>query len=201
MEVGVQTDGKVPVNSKTWLITGASSGLGFALAQYVLEQGDCAVLGARNLRPMSELVAHYPDTGLALTLDVTRHEDRAAAIVQAEGRFGGIDVLVNNAGIEFLRRTTLNRKKAAEKRPIAAQCKTKILGRDTVAAIPLTFKFRPFIRKHFRQALHRPRDQTVSLLHRPARLIHEAALDGVPASAKFLRLFGRKEGRRLFVRG
>jgi NAD(P)-dependent dehydrogenase (short-subunit alcohol dehydrogenase family) len=84
----------VPVNSKTWLITGASSGLGFALAQYVLEQGDCAVLGARNLRPMSELVAHYPDTGLALTLDVTRHEDRAAAIVQAEGRFGGIDVLV-----------------------------------------------------------------------------------------------------------
>ena len=98
----MQTDGKLPVDSKTWLITGASSGLGFALAQYVLEQGDCAVLGARNLRPMSELVAHYPDTGLALTLDVTRHEDRAAAIVQAEGRFGGIDVLVNNAGIDFL---------------------------------------------------------------------------------------------------
>ena len=98
----MQTDGKAPVNSKTWLITGASSGLGFALAQYVLEQGDCAVLGARNLRPMSELVAHYPDTGLALTLDVTRHEDRAVAIVQAEGRFGGIDVLVNNAGIDFL---------------------------------------------------------------------------------------------------
>jgi len=48
---------------------------------------------------MSELVAHYPDTGLALTLDVTRDEDRAAAIVQAEGRFGGIDVLVNNAGM------------------------------------------------------------------------------------------------------
>ena len=98
----MQTDRKLPVNSKTWLITGASSGLGFALAQYVLEQGDCAVLGARNLRPMSELVAHYPDTGLALTLDVTRHEDRAVAIVQAKGRFGGIDVLVNNAGIDFL---------------------------------------------------------------------------------------------------
>ena len=55
----MQTDRKVPVNSKTWLITGASSGLGFALAQYVLEQGDCAVLGARNLHPMSELVAHF----------------------------------------------------------------------------------------------------------------------------------------------
>src|SRR6266550_7770056 len=98
----VQIDRKLRVNSKTWLITGASSGLGFALAQYVLEQGDRAVLGARTLRAMSDLVAHYPDTGLALTLDVTRPEDRAAAVKQAEDRFGGIDVLVNNAGIDFI---------------------------------------------------------------------------------------------------
>jgi NAD(P)-dependent dehydrogenase (short-subunit alcohol dehydrogenase family) len=98
----VQTDRKLEVHSKTWLITGASSGLGFALAQYVLEQGDRAVLGARTLHAMSELVAHYPDTGLALTLDVTRPEDRAASVKQAEDRFGGIDVLVNNAGIDFL---------------------------------------------------------------------------------------------------
>jgi hypothetical protein len=96
---------------------------------------------------------------------------------------------------------TLNRKKAAEKRPVAPQCKAEILGRDTVAAIPLTLKFRSFIRKHFRQALHGPRDQTISLLHRAARLIHKAPLDGVPASAKFLRLFGRKEGRGLFFGG
>ena len=60
------------------------------------------MLGARTLRAMSDLVAHYPDTGLALTLDVTRPEDRAAAVKQAEDRFGGIDVLVNNAGIDFL---------------------------------------------------------------------------------------------------
>jgi NAD(P)-dependent dehydrogenase (short-subunit alcohol dehydrogenase family) len=98
----VQTDRKLRVNSKTWLITGASSGLGFALAQYVLEQGDRAVLGARSLRAMSQLVEQYPNTGLALTLDVTKPEDRAAAVKQAEDRFGGIDVLVNNAGIDFL---------------------------------------------------------------------------------------------------
>ena len=98
----MQTDRKLRVNSKTWLITGASSGLGFALAQYVLEQGDRAVLGARSLRAMSQLVEQYPNTGLALTLDVTKPEDRAAAVKQAEDRFGGIDVLVNNAGIDFL---------------------------------------------------------------------------------------------------
>jgi NAD(P)-dependent dehydrogenase (short-subunit alcohol dehydrogenase family) len=98
----VETDGKLWTNSKTWLITGASSGLGFALAKYVLEQGDRAVLGARSVRAMSELVAHYPETGMAVTLDVTKPEERAAAVKQAQDRFGGIDVLVNNAGIDFL---------------------------------------------------------------------------------------------------
>jgi len=45
----------------------------------------------------------YPNTGLALTLDVTKPEDRAAAVKQARGSFWrGIDVLVNNAGIDFL---------------------------------------------------------------------------------------------------
>jgi NAD(P)-dependent dehydrogenase (short-subunit alcohol dehydrogenase family) len=52
----VQTERKLGVDSKTWLITGASIGLGFALAQYVLEQGDRAVLGARTQRAMSDLV-------------------------------------------------------------------------------------------------------------------------------------------------
>jgi hypothetical protein len=95
----------------------------------------------------------------------------------------------------------LNRKKTAEKRPIAAQRKPKILGRYIVTAIPLTLKFRPFVRKPFRQTLHRLRDQTIRLLHHSARLIHKAALDGIPASVQILRLVGRKERRRLLVSG
>jgi NAD(P)-dependent dehydrogenase (short-subunit alcohol dehydrogenase family) len=87
---------------KTWLITGASSGLGYALAKYVLEKGDRVVMGARTLTAMSDLAARFPDTALALTLDVTRPEHRTAAVEQAESRFGGTDVLVNNAGIDFL---------------------------------------------------------------------------------------------------
>src|ERR1700674_703785 len=88
--------------AQTWLITGASSGLGYSLAEYALKQGDRVVLGARSLSPMADLAARYPDTALATTLDVTKLEQRVAAVQQADARFGGVDVLVNNAGIDFL---------------------------------------------------------------------------------------------------
>jgi NAD(P)-dependent dehydrogenase (short-subunit alcohol dehydrogenase family) len=90
------------MDKSTWLVTGASSGLGYALAEYVLEQGDQVVLAARTLDPMVALTERHPDTGLAITLDVTDPQQRADAVGQAEARFGAIDVLVNNAGIDFL---------------------------------------------------------------------------------------------------
>jgi NAD(P)-dependent dehydrogenase (short-subunit alcohol dehydrogenase family) len=89
-------------NAKTWLITGASSGLGYALAKYVLEQGDRVVMAARTLDGMGSLAERHPGRALAVMLDVTNAEQRAAAVQQTEARFGGIDVLVNNAGIDFL---------------------------------------------------------------------------------------------------
>ena len=89
-------------NAKTWLITGTSSGLGYALAKYVLDQGDRVVMGSRTLDGMGRVAERYPGRALALVLDVTNPEDRAAAVQQTEARFGGIDVLVNNAGIDFL---------------------------------------------------------------------------------------------------
>src|SRR3954466_3428956 len=88
--------------AKTWLITGASSGLGYALAEYALQQGDCVALGARSQAAMTALAARYPDRALALAFDVTNAEQRAAAVQQTEQRLGGIDVLVNNAGIDYI---------------------------------------------------------------------------------------------------
>jgi len=88
--------------AKTWLITGASSGLGYALAKYVLEKDDRVVMGARTLSAMTDLAGRYPKTALALTLDVTKPEQRVAAVEQAEARFGSVDVLVNNAAIDFV---------------------------------------------------------------------------------------------------
>jgi NAD(P)-dependent dehydrogenase (short-subunit alcohol dehydrogenase family) len=89
-------------NARTWLITGASSGLGYALAKYVLEQGDRVAMGARTLDTMADLAERHPGRALALTLDVTSAEQRAAAVQQTEARLGSIDVLVNNAAIDFL---------------------------------------------------------------------------------------------------
>ena len=87
---------------KTWLITGASSGLGKALAEHVLAHGDQAVLTASSTAATTELAARYPDTALALRLDVTDRDHRTAGVQAALDRFGAIDILVNNAAIDFI---------------------------------------------------------------------------------------------------
>jgi NAD(P)-dependent dehydrogenase (short-subunit alcohol dehydrogenase family) len=85
----------------TWLITGCSTGLGRALAQAVLAHGDNAVVTARNADAVKDIVVDFPDTALALTLDVTDKQQVSSAVQQAQSRFGGIDVLVNNAGYGY----------------------------------------------------------------------------------------------------
>src|SRR5919202_1051914 len=85
----------------TWFITGCSTGLGRSLAQAVLGHGHNAVVTARDAAKVQELVDAQPHTGLALSLDVTDSARVAAAARQAEERFGGVDVLVNNAGYGY----------------------------------------------------------------------------------------------------
>jgi NAD(P)-dependent dehydrogenase (short-subunit alcohol dehydrogenase family) len=85
----------------TWFITGCSTGLGRALAEAVLERGDNAVITARDAGQLEDLAKARPGTALALTLDVTDDEQVTAAVRQAEDTFGGIDVLVNNAGYGY----------------------------------------------------------------------------------------------------
>ena len=82
----------------TWLITGCSSGLGRSLAQAVLEAGFNAVVTARNPRVVENLTSAFPQTSVATALDVTKADQVAGAVKLAEQRFGGVDVLVNNAG-------------------------------------------------------------------------------------------------------
>jgi NAD(P)-dependent dehydrogenase (short-subunit alcohol dehydrogenase family) len=86
---------------KTWLITGCSSGIGAGIAKAVLAKGDNAVVTARDASKVADLVAAYPETALAVSLDVTRGDSIAAAVAAAAERFGGIDMLVNNAGYGY----------------------------------------------------------------------------------------------------
>ena len=85
----------------TWLITGCSTGLGRALAEAVLDAGHNAVVTARDAAKVKDLADAHPDTALAVALDVTDHEQVAGAVRPAEERFGGVDVLVNNAGYGY----------------------------------------------------------------------------------------------------
>jgi NAD(P)-dependent dehydrogenase (short-subunit alcohol dehydrogenase family) len=82
--------------SRTWFITGASSGFGRAIAEAALARGDRVTVAARRIEPLADLAADVRVN--VVTLDVTDERQRQAAIARAIERFGRIDVLVNNAG-------------------------------------------------------------------------------------------------------
>jgi len=85
-------------SSRTWFITGSSTGFGRLLAEEVLKTGDHVVATARKVEQVADLEQKYPDQALALPLDVTKQDQVDAAVAKTLERFGRVDVLVNNAG-------------------------------------------------------------------------------------------------------
>ena len=85
-------------DERVWLITGASSGLGRALAEAVLARGEFAVLAARSQDELEALAAQHPETAMAAVLDVTQPDAVRSAVDGAAERFGRIDVVVNGVG-------------------------------------------------------------------------------------------------------
>ena len=84
--------------SRTWFITGASTGFGRLLAEDVLKNGGKVVATARKLDNVADLESKYPERAQALALDVTDAGQVDSAVTQAFAKFGHVDVLVNNAG-------------------------------------------------------------------------------------------------------
>ena len=82
-----------------WFITGCSTGFGLELSKQAIQLGYRTVMTARD--PAKLECYGAPDSVLVLKLDVTQADQVTAAIKAAEARFGGIDVLVNNAGIGY----------------------------------------------------------------------------------------------------
>jgi NAD(P)-dependent dehydrogenase (short-subunit alcohol dehydrogenase family) len=89
----------VTIEKPVWFITGCSTGFGRELAKHLLERGCRTVVTARNPDAVSDLAAK--GEALVLKLDVTDQGQIDVAIKAAEEKFGGIDVLVNNAGIGY----------------------------------------------------------------------------------------------------
>jgi NAD(P)-dependent dehydrogenase (short-subunit alcohol dehydrogenase family) len=81
---------------KIWLITGAGRGMGVDFAKAAVAAGHNVVATARDANTVRSAVGEA-DNLLAVKLDVTSRQDAEAAVGAAVDRFGGIDVLVNNA--------------------------------------------------------------------------------------------------------
>jgi len=87
---------------RSWIITGCSTGIGRAIADHMLAIGDRVAVTARRPADVADIVAAHPDRAIALPLDVADPAQVKAAVAEAETRFGGIDVLVNNAGYGYV---------------------------------------------------------------------------------------------------
>jgi short-subunit dehydrogenase len=89
-------------SGKAAIVTGASGGLGFAVARALATAGANVVLAARTretLEAAAARLANLPGRAVPIVADVTRDDDVARLVEQTVAAFGRLDVLVNNAGL------------------------------------------------------------------------------------------------------
>ena len=84
--------------SKTWLITGVSSGFGYEMTKQLLESGDVVIGTVRNTKKVEDLIEKYPQTFDCRILDVTDVPAVHATVEDAFRKHGKVDVIVSNAG-------------------------------------------------------------------------------------------------------
>ncbi|HEY5397453.1 MAG TPA: bifunctional aldolase/short-chain dehydrogenase [Trebonia sp.] len=92
-----------PLAGRIALVTGGGSGIGRATAQRLAAEGACVVVADRNAESAAEVAADLGSADVAVPVgaDVTSEEDVAGAIAAAALAFGGVDLVVNNAGLSI----------------------------------------------------------------------------------------------------
>lgn len=120
----------------TTLITGGNKGLGHEAARRLKEQGHRVVIGARDAERGRQAAT---DLGVDwVELDVTSDASVAAAAAEVEERFGGLDVLINNAGITGA---------AVGVDEVDGPVLTEVLDTNTVSVVRTVHAFLPLLRR------------------------------------------------------
>lgn len=83
---------------RTWFITGCATGFGRALAEAALAHGDQVAVTDRDRQAVVSMEHQFPDSALALGVDVTDPQQVRAGLAACIAAFGRVDLLVNNAG-------------------------------------------------------------------------------------------------------
>ncbi|MGF1471974.1 MAG: SDR family oxidoreductase [Rubrobacteraceae bacterium] len=89
------------LTGKTAIVTGASDGIGEAVARRLAERGCNVALAARRKERLEELAAELGNHTLPIPTDVTDPADCAALVARTTEHFGSLDILINNAGLSL----------------------------------------------------------------------------------------------------
>jgi rhamnulose-1-phosphate aldolase/alcohol dehydrogenase len=92
-----------PLASRVAFVTGGASGIGKAIVERVVAEGACVVIADMNTKAAEDLADSLggDDVAVAVTVNVTSEADVSAALAKANLAFGGVDLIVNNAGLSL----------------------------------------------------------------------------------------------------
>ena len=95
------------------VVTGASRGIGFAIAKALVQNGGTVVITGRNLETLKQAANKIGDKAIPMVWDSSQIESSDSKIKEASDIMGGLDIVVNNAGI-FARRSEWDKKNLLE---------------------------------------------------------------------------------------
>ena len=122
------------LEGKVAIVTGAASGFGRAIAERFALEGAKLVMADINGEGVSEVASGYGDNAIAVTCDVSQKADVDALVRAAAEAFGGVDIMVNNAGITHDNQPLLDVAEAEFDRIYAVNVKSIYL--TTLAVVP-----------------------------------------------------------------
>jgi 3-oxoacyl-[acyl-carrier protein] reductase len=122
------------LEGKVAIVTGAASGFGRAIAERFILEGAKLVMADINGEGVSEVASGYGDNAIAVTCDVSQKADVDALVRAAAEAFGGVDIMVNNAGITHDNQPLLDVTEAEFDRIYAVNVKSIYL--TTLAVVP-----------------------------------------------------------------